>query len=52
MLSHEKNIALHMCAIRKVGFYIDVLSIMTQVVADLTDESKVMVGAFSVYIYC
>ena len=52
MFSDEENIAFYICAIRKVGFIIDVLAILTQVMADLIDESKVMVGAFSVYIYC
>lgn len=52
MLSHEKNIALHMCAIRKVGFYIDVLSIMAQVVADLIDKNNGCVRASSVCTCC
>lgn len=52
MFSHEKNIALYMCATRKVVFYIDVLSIMTQVVADLIDKNNGCVRASSVCTCC
>lgn len=47
MLSHEKNIALY-SATRKVVFYIDVLSIMAQVVADLIDKNSGHIRASSV----
>ena len=52
MFSDEENIAFYICAVRKVGFIIDVLAILAQVKADLTDESKVMVWAPAVYICC
>ncbi len=52
MLSHEKNIALYMCATRKVVFYIDVLSIMAQVVADLIDKNSGHIRASSVCTCC
>ena len=52
MFSDEENIAFYICAVRKVGFIIDVLVILTQVKADLTDENKVMVWAPAVCTYC
>ena len=52
MFSDEENIAFYICAVRKVGFIIDVLAILTQVKADLTDENKVTVWAPAVYICC
>ena len=52
MFSDEENIALYICAVRKVVFFIDVQAILAQVKADLTDENKVTVWAPAVYTYC